>query len=487
MAKRVMLIGISMVLSLTGLFIFVRYSTTVAQGIRSESELVSQSSLGTAFTYQGQLVESGSPANGDYDFRFQLFDAPEMGTGVQLGSTFTDTITVEDGLFAVSLDFGDVFDGTALWLEVAVRPAGDLGEYTTLSPRQELTPVPFAGYALKAPWNGLSGLPSDFADGVDNDTLTEINCAADDIIEWNGSSWVCGVDDVGTGGDGDITAVNAGYGLGGGSPSGEATLYVLTGTIQTRVSGVCPAGSAIRSIDQDGGVVCEADDDTTYSGGTGLDLNGTNFDLISSYRLPQTCVNGGIAEWSDGAWVCGVDDVGTGGGGGDITAVNAGYGLGGGSPSGDATLYVLTGTIQSRVTGACPLGQAIQSIGQDGSVICETDDDTTYSAGTGLGLVGTTFDLATTYQLPQACAGDQLPKWDDLSSQWVCGDDLDTDTDTTYSAGTGLDLNVTTFDLATTYQLPQACAGDQLPKWDDLSSQWVCGDDLDTDTDTTYS
>ncbi|MGD2158841.1 MAG: hypothetical protein PVG32_18325, partial [Anaerolineales bacterium] len=311
MAKRVILIGISVVLSLTGLFIFVRYSTTVAQGIRSESVLVSQSSLGTAFTYQGQLVENGSPVNGDYDFRFQLFDTPEMGTGVQVGSTLTESITVEGGLFVVPLDFGDVFDGTALWLQVAVRPAGGGVDYTTLSPRQELTPVPFAGYAMEAPWDGLSGLPSDFADGVDDDTLAGLNCAPDDIIEWSGSSWVCGVDDVGVGG-GDITAVNAGYGLGGGSTSGEASLYVLTDTIQTRVNGVCPAGWAIQSIDQDGSVVCELDDNTTYSAGTGLDLNGTNFDLISSYQLPQTCANGGIAEWSDGAWVCGVDDVGTG-------------------------------------------------------------------------------------------------------------------------------------------------------------------------------
>ena len=31
--------------------------------------------LGTAFTYQGQLQDGGSPAQGTYAFRFALYDA----------------------------------------------------------------------------------------------------------------------------------------------------------------------------------------------------------------------------------------------------------------------------------------------------------------------------------------------------------------------------------------------------------------------------
>ncbi len=30
--------------------------------------------MGTAFTYQGQLIDNGSPANGQYDFEFKLCD-----------------------------------------------------------------------------------------------------------------------------------------------------------------------------------------------------------------------------------------------------------------------------------------------------------------------------------------------------------------------------------------------------------------------------
>ncbi len=35
--------------------------------------------LGTAFTYQGRLHQSGQPAAGSYDLRFSLFDAESGG------------------------------------------------------------------------------------------------------------------------------------------------------------------------------------------------------------------------------------------------------------------------------------------------------------------------------------------------------------------------------------------------------------------------
>ena len=83
--------------------------------------------------------------------------------------TIGDKVVV-DGNFSVELDFGDVFDGRALWLQVGVRPGASIGIYTTLIPRQALTAAPYASYTGKAPWSGLSGVPLDFADGVDDDT-----------------------------------------------------------------------------------------------------------------------------------------------------------------------------------------------------------------------------------------------------------------------------------------------------------------------------
>ena len=122
--------------------------------------------VGTAFTYQGKLIDGGAPANGTYDFTFALYDA--LSGGAQVGSTITlGDVTVTDGLFTVQLDFGAVFDGTAFYLEIGVRP-GSGGAYTTLAPRQALTAAPYARYALQVPWNGLTGVPAGFADGTDD-------------------------------------------------------------------------------------------------------------------------------------------------------------------------------------------------------------------------------------------------------------------------------------------------------------------------------
>ena len=46
------------------------------------SPALAQTPLGTSFTYQGRLVESGTPPNGSYDFRFVLYDAASGGNQV---------------------------------------------------------------------------------------------------------------------------------------------------------------------------------------------------------------------------------------------------------------------------------------------------------------------------------------------------------------------------------------------------------------------
>ena len=53
---------------------------------------------------------------------------------------------------------------------------------------------------------------------------------------------------------------------------------------------------------------CAADDNATYSVGTGLALGGTVFSVSSSYRLPQACANGQVAKWNGAAWACAADD-----------------------------------------------------------------------------------------------------------------------------------------------------------------------------------
>lgn len=108
--------------------------------------------LTTAFTYQGRLTDGGSPANGVYDLRFILYDA-ETG-GAQVGGIVAkEDVTVTNGLFSVELDFGaSAFTGDARWLEIAVRPGSGTGAtgYTVLSPRQPVSPSPYALFAKAA-------------------------------------------------------------------------------------------------------------------------------------------------------------------------------------------------------------------------------------------------------------------------------------------------------------------------------------------------
>ncbi len=111
-----------------------------------------QAPVGTAFTYQGQLKQSGALVNGNCDFNFGLWDS----IGAQKGTTQTLTnIAMTNGLFNVQLNgsgqFGVLaFDGNARYLDIAVRCPAGVGVTTTLGPREQLTAAPYAQYAVNA-------------------------------------------------------------------------------------------------------------------------------------------------------------------------------------------------------------------------------------------------------------------------------------------------------------------------------------------------
>ncbi len=143
-----------------------------------------------------------------------------------------------------------------------------------------------------------------------------------------------------------------------------------------------------------GGFADGVDNDTLYSAGSGLLLSGGTFSVNTSIiqeRVDGVCGGGyAIKEiYADGSVAC--EPVA--GGGGDITAVNAGTGLLGGGTSGDVTLSADPTYLQRRVSSSCTAGSSISAIAADGTVTCETDDNTTYIAGTGLDLTGTTFSV----------------------------------------------------------------------------------------------
>ena len=107
-----------------------------------------QAQTDPVFTYQGQLKQGGQPFSGMMMMQFSLYDDPEFGT--QIGSPYVSMppVQVDNGLFTVEIDvtvFGPAaFDGNPRWLQIDVNDGG----WITLSPRQPITPAPYALYAF---------------------------------------------------------------------------------------------------------------------------------------------------------------------------------------------------------------------------------------------------------------------------------------------------------------------------------------------------
>jgi hypothetical protein len=129
------------------------------------------------------------------------------------------------------------------------------------------------------------------------------------------------------------------------------------------------------------------------------------------------------------------------------------------------------GTVVSLAPGDAPMKSC-----KAGQVLVHLGGGDITSVNAGPGLTGgsengaTTLALAQGQSLPQTCFGAQVPKWN--GAGWSCGDDEDH----VYGAGAGLDLNGSDdFSVKGSYQLPQGCAKNQIPKWD--GNAWTCATD----------
>lgn len=254
--------------------------------------------VGTAFTYQGQLSVSGSPADGPYDFEFRLFDVLSGGTPIGGTVLSAEDLGVVDGTFTVELDFGlSPFDGSDLWLELRVRDGSDTGGHTILAPRQRLTAVP---YAVHADFVAAGTVGAVEINPAEVQQRIVGGCAADQSISAiaQDGTVTCVSD------SGDISAVNAGTGLSGGGTSGAVELAADTAYLQRRVVGACPAGQAIRAVAANGTVTCvpaEAGDITEVIAGVGLTGGGTSGTVTVSAD-PSASIQNQTAAVQSGSW-----------------------------------------------------------------------------------------------------------------------------------------------------------------------------------------
>ncbi len=199
---------------------------------------------GTAFTYQGRLVVGGNATNGVYDLTFTVFGA-SSGGGAVAGPVTNAAVGVTNGLFSTTLDLGANFPGADRWLEIGVRTNSG-GAFTTLSPRQRITPTP---YAITA--SNLSGTVSAAGLGGTYSNAVNFNNAANSFTG-NGSGLsnlnggALNNNSVGSAQLADVIA------LGHSNVSGQLDVFYANTALNIPAISLSGNGSSIRTYGSDG-------------------------------------------------------------------------------------------------------------------------------------------------------------------------------------------------------------------------------------------
>ena len=420
---------------------------------------MAEAQVGTAFTYQGRLVDGAVPANGTYDLQFTLFDA--VTAGAQVGATVTKPgVTVSAGLFTTSLDFGaTAFAGTKRWLEIGVKlPAA--GAYTLLTPRQELTPSPNAVFSATtgdpavqrrtvAPTCpagqyvrslAADGTPTCVADATGTGTVTGVTASAP-LASSGGAApdiSLTGSIPVLNGGTGSTTATGARTNLGAAASGANADITSLTGlTTPLAVTRggtgatTAPAGRAAL-----GAAASGANSDITALSGLSTALSvgqgGTGATSAAGGRAALGAAaagaNGDITSLSALATPLSIAQGGTGSATQPFVDLTTNQNVAGIKTFSGANAFTTTQTVSTG--NAAAKGVVVKGAASQTANLLELQD----SAGTVLSSIGPTgvFNGNITGSAASAatattvagltCATGQVAKWS--GAVWACGTDL---------------------------------------------------------------
>jgi hypothetical protein len=295
----------------------------------------------TRITFSGRLTTSSGPVTGSVNLTFRLFNAATGGTEV-----WTETrngVGAQNGLVFVELGETttldeSVFDGPRKFLEITVGTE-------VLTPRLPINSVPYA--------------------------ISSTNAAAADTL-----GGTIGPADV-------VTSVTGSQGI-----AATKTGNMLSVSLATAS---CTTGQVYKF---DGtNWACQADANTTYTSGTGVDVTGTTVSLSTA-----GCVAGEVWKFNGTTFTC-EPDVDTN------TTYTGGAGI------------TVAGTLISLSTTGCVAGEVWKFNGTTFTCEPDVDTNTTYSSGTGITVSGTTISLSTA-----GCVADEV--WKFNGTTFTCVPDV---------------------------------------------------------------
>jgi hypothetical protein len=255
--------------------------------------------------------------------------------------------------------------------------------------------------------------------------------------------------------------------------SNTVTSVGISGDLST--GNVTLVGTGATSITKSGGTITinstDTNTNTTYSAGSGITLSGTTFSnaapdqTVSLTGKGATTVSGTYPNFTITSTDTNTDTNTTYSAGGGLTLSGTTFShtdtssQGSVNNSGRTYIQDITLDTYGHITGITSATETVVN----------TDTNTTYSAGTGLTLSGTTFSLTNTYDNYGAWSAGDGNTYGPIASNnkltflgkgatnitydkdnrifYIDSTDTNTDTNTTYSAGSGLSLSGTTFSV----------------------------------------